>query len=267
MAVRLGDAVFRLDTLRFEPSPKRVRALLAGRVVVDTDRAVLVWEPRRVTPVYAVPTADVDAAIVAAEQPAPPDLATSPAVWTPQVPFDVRLTSGRLVRIEVPGHPGAPGFLPDDPDLDGLVVLDFAAFDWLEDDDPIVAHPHDPFSRIDVRASRAEYRLSLSGEPVALSRRVRILYETGLPPRLYFPPADLLVRLEPSTTRSACAYKGDARYFSATIGAHRIEDIAWSYPDPLLDGEPVRGRIAFFEERLDLSIDGRACPQRPSPFA
>jgi hypothetical protein len=47
--------------LRFQPTAKRIRILADGETVADTTRAVLVWEPRRVTPQYAVPAADLQA--------------------------------------------------------------------------------------------------------------------------------------------------------------------------------------------------------------
>ena len=52
----MRDLLFAAD-LRHEPVEKRVRA----DDVVDSTRAVLVWEPRRVTPLYAVPAADIAA--------------------------------------------------------------------------------------------------------------------------------------------------------------------------------------------------------------
>lgn len=266
MAIRLGDAVHQLEALRIEPTAKRIRARLGGDTVVDSSRAALVWEPRRVTPVYAVPRADIDAVVVDAAT-RELDSAAHPPVWDPRVPFAVRLTPGHPVVVTAPGGATAEGFIADDQDLDGFVILDFAGFDWLEDDERIVSHPHDPFSRIDVRDSGAEYSLTLDGELLARTTHARILYETALPPRLYWPRDDVLVPLTPSTTRSSCAYKGAAEYYSATVAGRELADVAWSYPDPLVDGERVRGRIAFFEERLDLDVDGVRREQRYSPFA
>jgi uncharacterized protein (DUF427 family) len=39
-------------------------------------------------------------------------------------------------------------------------------------------------------------------------------------------------------------------------------DLAWSYHEPLRDAEPVRDRIAFFDERVDVVVDGER-RQRP----
>jgi uncharacterized protein (DUF427 family) len=45
--------------LRHEPTAKRIQAVLGGDTIVDSTRAVLVWEPRRIVPSYAVPAEDV----------------------------------------------------------------------------------------------------------------------------------------------------------------------------------------------------------------
>jgi len=44
-----------LGELWHEPTARRIRAVLGGAAVVDTTRTVLVWEPRRIVPSYAVP--------------------------------------------------------------------------------------------------------------------------------------------------------------------------------------------------------------------
>ena len=110
--------------LRHEPTAKRIRAELGGRTVVDSTRALLVWEPRRVVPVYAVPVEDVTAELV------------------------------------------------------------------------------------------------------------------------------------PSPTRTACAYKGEASYWTVRAGDLVAEDMAWSYEHPLPDAVEIAGLVAFFDERLDLVVDG-----------
>ena len=67
MSVRLRDVLMsRLDELRHEPIDKRIRGTLGGDTVVDSTRALLVWEPKRIVPSYAVPAEDVQAEIVAA---------------------------------------------------------------------------------------------------------------------------------------------------------------------------------------------------------
>jgi uncharacterized protein (DUF427 family) len=264
--------------LRHEPTAKRIQAVLGGETVVDSTRAVLVWEPRRIVPSYAVPMEDLRGELV----PAGPGGAgpgddvgvaladvTALRVLDPRVPFTVHSTAGEVVDLRAAGQlrPGA-GFCPADPDLAGLVVLDFGAFDaWFEEDEQNVAHPRDPFHRIDVLPSSRQVRLELDGQVLAVSSRPVLLFETMLPTRYYLPRADVTAELMPSSTRTWCAYKGQASYFSAQVGDRLVPDIAWSYPDPEHDAARVRDLIAFFDERIDVTLDGQRRPRPVTPWS
>ena len=262
--------------LRHEPTAKRIQAVLGGDTIVDSTRAVLVWEPRRIVPSYAVPVEDVRGDLVPAGAAAGVvggDVGVALAdvtalrVLDPRIPFTVHSTAGEAVDLHAAGQvrPGA-GFRPADPDLAGLVILDFAAFDaWYEEDELNVAHPRDPFHRIDVLPSSRQVRLELDGQVLAVSSRPVLLFETMLPTRYYLPRADVTAELVPSPTTTWCAYKGQASYFSVSVGGRLVPDIAWSYPDPQHDAARVRDLIAFFDERIDVVLDGerRARPVTP----
>ncbi len=137
----------------------------------------------------------------------------------------------------------------------GHVVLSFADFDWLEEDKPVIGHPHDPFARIDALHSTRDVRVELDGVELARSRRPVALFETGLPTRWYLPSHDVRTELlMPSDTRTTCAYKGHASYLSASADAGH--DIAWVYRSPLREAEPVRDLICFWAERTVTTVDG-----------
>jgi uncharacterized protein (DUF427 family) len=262
--------------LRYEPTAKRIRAELGGRTVVDTTGAALVWEPRRVVPSYAVPRSDVDGDLVPASAGDPGDgdqdgsaRLTARPVLDPRVPFAVHTTEGLAVDLDAAGqHRPAAGFLPGDPDLAGLVVLDFGAFDaWYEEDERCVSHPRDPFHRIDVLPSSRRVRLELDGQVLAESSRPMLLFETLLPTRYYLPRADITAELTASPTRTWCAYKGQASYFSATVAGRPVPDLAWTYEDPRHDATQVRDLIAFFDERIDTFVDGKPQPRPVTPWS
>ena len=142
--------------------------------------------------------------------------------------------------------------------LAGYVALDWSSFDeWFVEDEQAFGHPRDPYSRIDVYATTRHVRVLLHAEVLADSRRTRVLFEAALPPRYYFPSedvrADLLV---PSSTKSRCAYKGSASYWHVRVGERRVEDLVWTYADPQHDAERVRDMLCFFNERVDLELDG-----------
>jgi uncharacterized protein (DUF427 family) len=253
MATKMRDLLGgALPSLRYEPTEKRLRVSLNGQPVADTINGLLVWEPRRVVPTYAVPEADISARLESAGR--VDDLADLP-VLVPTNPFTAHSCGGEMFDVVVGAarRPSA-AFRPDDPDLTGYVTFDFSAFDWREEEEPIVAHPHDPFKRIDMLASSRHIRVESEGRLLAESSRTLLLFETFLPVRVYLPRADIVVDLEPTDTVSYCAYKGRASYFSVPDGP---ADVAWTYHEPLREAEPVTDRIAFFNERVDIIVDGR----------
>jgi uncharacterized protein (DUF427 family) len=266
-----------LPELRHEPTAKRVRAVLDGATVVDTRRALLVWEPRRVVASWAVPEEDLTGAVGASTRAglagedvgaAMPDLSRRP-VLDPSVPFAAHTTDGVALDVEVGGRVlRAAGFRADDPDLTGYVVLDFAAFDeWWEEDTRNLGHPRDPFHRIDVLPSSRSLRLELDGTELAASDRPTLLFETLLPTRFYLRPDDVAVPLRPSPTTTTCAYKGVASYYSATVDGTELPDIAWTYADPLAEAAGVAGLVAFFDERIDVVLDGERRPRPVTPWS
>ena len=264
MSARVRDVLMgRLGELRHEPTGKRVRATLAGRTVVDSTRAVLVWEPRRVVPSYAVPLEDVHVDLVPARStPATdsvglslPEISGRP-ILDPSIPFEVHTTDGEALEVRA-GDRAAAAFRPADSDLAGHVVLDFHGLEeWYEEDQRIVSHPRDPFHRIDVLPSSRHVRLELDGHVLAESTRPHLLFETLLPVRYYLPRDDVRVDLHPSGTKTYCAYKGEASYWSPDLGGTVVPDLTWSYQDPLHDAMEVGGLIAFFDERVDVTVDG-----------
>lgn len=267
-----------LDELRYEPIGKRIRAVLGDGTAIDSTRAVLVWEPRRIVPSYAVPEGDIHGELASAAAAASGDMQeagvqmpalSSRRVLTPADPFAAHTADGQVVDVRAHGQdrPGA-GFRLADPDLAGYIVLDFGAFDgWYEEDEPNVAHPRDPFHRIDVLASSRHVRLELDGQLLAESSRPTLLFETMLPVRYYLPREDLRAELSPSSTRTYCAYKGQASYWSATVGDLVIPDIAWTYQQPLHDAAQVRGLTAFFDERIDVVVDGERHERPITPWS
>jgi uncharacterized protein (DUF427 family) len=273
MSLRVRDALMSgLDGLRHEPTAKRIRAVIGGTTVVDSVHAVLLWEPRRIVASYAVPERDIRADLRpagAAAGPADdaghamPDLSARP-VLDPSIPFGMHTADGEPLDVLAGGHrrPGA-AFRLADAQLAGYAVLDFGAFDgWFEEDEPTVAHPRDPFHRIDVLAASRHVRVELDGEVLADSARPTLLFETMLPTRYYLPRADVRGELVPSPKRSFCAYKGQASYLTLATGDRTVPDVAWTYPHPLHEAAAVRGLVCFFDEHVDVVVDG-ARQQRP----
>jgi uncharacterized protein (DUF427 family) len=269
-STRLREVLMReLGGLRHEPTDKRIRAELDGETVIDSRRALLVWEPKRIVPTYAVPEEDVDAEIEAGS----PAAAVAPddaprlgrrRVYDPSIPFAVHTAEGEPLVVRR-GSRTAEAFRPAAPALDGYLILDFHGFDaWYEEDERNLAHPRDPFHRIDIVHSSRHVRVELDGEVLAESSSPYLLFEPPLPVRYYLAPEDVRTELlEPSDTRTFCAYKGEAWYLSAP----GEPDVAWRYPAPLREAAEVTDRIAFFGERVDLVIDGERLERPITPWS
>jgi uncharacterized protein (DUF427 family) len=183
-------------------------------------------------------------------------------VWPPRRPVPFYAFPKEAVRADL--IPGEAVVRFDDPDLAGLVGLRWEAMDeWFEEDDEVFVHPRDPFHRVEVRQSSRRVRVELEGALLADSSRPLMLIETGLPTRYYLPREDVrLDVLESSPTVTRCPYKGQAEHW-----ARAGTDVAWSYPDPIAEIPQIAGLIAFYNERVDLTVDGERLERPWSPFS
>ena len=242
--------------VRTETGRKRVRAYLDGELVADTREPLLVWE-WPYFPAYYIPAADVRAELV-------PNGKTehSPSRGDAEI-CDVITGRGTA--------PGVARRYPDSPleALRGTVRLDWDAMtEWFEEDEPVYTHPRDPYSRVDILASSRHVRVEVAGVTVADSHQPRILFETGLPPRYYLPLTDLRMDLlRPSVTQSHCPYKGTASYWSVEAGGQVHADLAWIYRSPLPESQKVAGLACFYDEKVDVYLDGELQPRPRTHFS
>ena len=275
MAERVRDVVLgSLTALTYEPMKVRLRAFDGPRVVIDSDRAAIVWEPGRVVPSYAVPEADISAELTAVVETAPegPDQSAElmPGIRILQPGrFRLHTTPGEELAVTLGGErrEGAAYRLAD-ADLTGYVVLDFTAFEqWQEENEPVIGHPRDPFKRIDVKRSERHVRIERDGRLLADSHRPSLLLETLLPTRYYLPAEDVhFDELVPSDAHTVCAYKGFASYW-ALPGPDGPMDICWTYRDPQNDAMPVKDLICFYNEMVDMTVDGVAHSRPRTPWS
>ncbi len=231
-------------TIRVELSRKRIRVLLAGELVADTTRALLVWEIPYY-PVYYIPAADVRAELIPAGADSVPELGEA-QVMTVKVATATAENAARR-------YPAAPVSR-----LRDCVRFDWQAMsEWLEEDEPVYVHARSPYTRIDILASSRHVRIAIDGVTVADSRSPRILFETGLPPRYYLPLSDIRTDLlRPSASQTGCPYKGTASYWSVDTGSGVHEDIVWIYRTPLPESQKIAGLAAFYDEQVDVFVDG-----------
>jgi uncharacterized protein (DUF427 family) len=240
--------------LYLEDSPRRIRVVVAGETVARSSRAKLLHETG-LMPVYYLPEEDVRAELL------------EPSERTTHCPFkgDASYWTIRVGDIRRPDAVWSyPEPLPGAPPLAGYLAFRWDAVDeWWEEAERIGVHPRDPYHRCDAIRSDRHVVVRVGGEVVADSRRPTLLFETGLPPRFYLPEEDVeLGRFERTGTETSCPYKGTtSRYYTVDAGGQRLEDVAWTYDEPRAEVAAIAGLIAFYDEKVDLEVDGEVWEQ------
>jgi uncharacterized protein (DUF427 family) len=222
-----------------------MRAVLAGETVLDSSRGKLLHRTGDF-PKWLFPLADVRADVLQASG--------TPGNW------DLRV-GDRIAQSAVVTAPRIGG--PAGAELDGMVDIDYSAVDhWFEEDDPVYAHPRDPYHRVDVRSSSRRVIVRCESDTVAQTTRPKLLFETSLPVRYYLPFADVRVGLlQLSETVSQCPYKGDGQHWHLVTESTTIKDAAWSLPHPLPEGFAAADHICFYPEKVDVEVDGQQITQ------
>ena len=215
------------DELTYYPISRWIRGTRGGDTIVDSRRAVLVWEPGHETPVYAFPRADVS-----------------------------------LVSDDAQAF-GVRGF--DDADLEGYETLAWDALEhWYEEDEEVFVHPRDPFVRIDALKSSRHVRVERDGHLLAESDAPILLFETGRPTRYYLKPSDVDDSLlGDSELETGCPYKGYASYRDVTVDGRRHPNLFWYYRRPFAEVSVIKDYLAPYGERVDVIVDGEL-QERPA---
>jgi uncharacterized protein (DUF427 family) len=229
-----------------EPVPRRVRATLAGRVVLDTTKALYVWEWPNY-PQYYVPMADVDSSLLVDEDHAQHLHRGHTQLYSLAVGDVVRPSAVRVyVDAVVEG-------------LSGTARFEWDALDsWFEEDEEVFVHPRNPYSRVDALRSTRRVRVELEGVMLAESSSPVMVFETGLPTRYYLNQTEVdFTHLTKSDTVTACPYKGrTSGYWSVQLDDAVHADLAWSYNFPTRQLLPIAGLVAFYNEKVDIVLDG-----------
>lgn len=243
--------------VRVEDGPKRVRVLFGGQFIADTTQVKLVWE-KPYYPTYYIPAADVR---------------TDLLVATGDVDHSPSRGDAAVHDVKVGGHTAAGAArLYTDSDITGLeetIRFEWDAMDaWFEEDEQVYVHPRDPYKRVDILASSRHVRVEVDGVTVADSHHPRLLFETSLPTRYYLPKTDVRMDLLTSTDhRTHCPYKGTAEYYSLTVNGTTYDNAVWWYRHPTLESVQIAGYVCFYNEHVDLYIDGEPQGRPKTPFS
>jgi uncharacterized protein (DUF427 family) len=240
-----------------EPVPRRIRATLGNVVVLDTTSALYVWETDKY-PQYYVPLADVNSDVLIDEQ----------------HPEHLRRGSARRhgLRVGELARPGVAHVYGEDAleGLAGTVRFEWEALDaWFEEDEQVFVHPRSPYTRVDALRSTRTLRVELDGVVLAESSCPVMVFETGLPTRYYLDRSAVsFEHLSATDTVTSCPYKGrTSGYWSVRVGEQLYPDLAWAYDFPTRQLLPIAGLIAFYNEKVDLTLDGQPLERPTTHFS
>jgi uncharacterized protein (DUF427 family) len=243
----------------WEDSPRRVRGMLGDEVVVDSRRVKLLHESGVLVRWY-FPREDVREDLLE-----PSDRHTHCPIKGEASYLSVRV-GDRVAENAAWTYPepiaGAP------PLADQLSFYWDALDEWWEEDERVEVHPRDPYHRVDVLETSRRVQVSVHGRRLADTTRALALFETSLPPRWYLLPQDVDAEaLQAVETTSKCPYKGTASYYAVSADGQVEDVLAWTYPQARREVAPIAGRIAFFDERVDVLVDGEAQERPRTPWS
>jgi uncharacterized protein (DUF427 family) len=231
-----------------EPGGRWVRARVGGEFVVDSKRPLLVWEHEKY-PTYFFPMKDVRLDWL------------EEAGQTDSRKFWKLIIDGRQMveRAAYQYH--------NRPELEGYIALYWHKMDnWFEEEEEVFVHARDPYKRVDAMPSSRQVRVVVDGVTVAETERPVLLFETTLPTRYYIPAADFNMEyLTPTDSHTRCPYKGIASYWSVSAGDKVYKDLVWSYLDPIPECPKIKGLLSFYNEKVDLYVDGEL-QERPRSY-
>jgi uncharacterized protein (DUF427 family) len=236
------------SALYMDPCLKRVRVVLGGETIADSRHTLLLQESG-LMPIYYFPSEDVRSDVL------------EPSDKHTRCPKKGE-ASYHTIRVGDRVEEDAAWYYPEtleaaDP-IRGRIAFYWDRMDhWFEEDEEVFVHARDPYHRVDVIATSRHVRISLNGELLAESERAMALFESNLPIRWYLPREDVSAELVPTDTQTRCPYKGIASYYAVKRGdGETVKDLIWYYDDPLSAVGGIADRLCFFNERVDIEVDG-----------
>jgi uncharacterized protein (DUF427 family) len=241
---------------RVEPAPRRVRGYVDGELIFDTTEARYVWEVPYY-PLYYIPLRDVHAEYLIDDNRSGNSQFGHSKVDSITTSSATAKSAARVFDADG-GSPVA-----------GYVRFDWNSVEWFEEDERIVGHPRNPYVRVDALRSHRHVKVELDGVVLADTTSPVLLFETGLPTRYYIDRTDVAFEhLTPTGTETLCPYKGTTSgYWSVSVGDAVHADLAWTYLYPLPPVSPIAGLVAFYNEKLDIAVDGVRLPRPKTHFS
>ncbi|KAK0830087.1 hypothetical protein LTR03_016026 [Friedmanniomyces endolithicus] len=238
------------------PTPRMIKLLFNGSYILKTTHAHYVWEhpyyPHFYVPLAELQSTSSQTQLTISER----ETYHSPSDHKTILAHQLSLTVGTKSTSNVLSFPSTLTEGPAAP-LAGLVRIDFDSLDaWFEEDTPIHVHPKDPFKRLDILSSTRPIRVLINRVLVAETSTFYLPFSALLDPGV----------LRASATRTRCPYKGEAEYWSVEVGGEVYEDVIWYYRTPTMESAAVAGLVCFYNEKVDIELDGKMLERPDTHF-
>ena len=245
--------------LYMEPCEKWIRVMVGGETIADTRHAVLLSESGH-QPMYYFPPEDVRSDLLE-----PSDRHTRCPKKGEASYYTIRAGD----NVVEAGAWYYPEPLEGAEPLKDMIAFYWDRMDhWYEEDEEVLVHPRDPYHRVDVIPTSRHIKISLDGEVLAETDHAMALFESNLPVRWYLPREDVSAEVVSTDTVTRCPYKGTASYYAVKRpDGETVKDLIWYYDDPLKAVDGIAGRLCFFNERVDVEVDGERLERPDSPFS
>jgi uncharacterized protein (DUF427 family) len=233
---------------KLESTARWIRAQFGGMTIADSKRARLMIEsPHELT--YYFPEADVQMDLLTSSDYSETSGYRGTAHYYSLHAGDKQAENAAWTYRET---------LPHRPDLTGYIAFKWNVIDaWFEEAEQQFVHPRNPYHRVDSIPSTRHIRVEIDGVTVADTQRPVLLFETGLPTRYYIPQEDIhMSLLMPTSTHTRCPYKGEASYWNVDVNGKTHGDIVWGYLEPIPESPKIKGLLSFYNEKLDIYVDG-----------
>ena len=243
----------------WEPTARHIRAELNGEIVANSKNAMLLRESGYEI-YYFFPIADVRMDLLKTS-----DFSKESHVKGSTKHWDVKVGD----RIAEHAAFTYVDVVDDRPDFSGYIAFEWKAMDhWYEEAEEIIVHPRDPYHRVDTIKSDRHIKVVIDGEVIAETRQPYLLFETHLPTRYYIPVEDVnFDYLEPTQLHTSCPYKGEASYWNVTVNGTIHENVVWGYLDPLPEIPKIKDTVSFYNEKVDIYVDGELEARPRTVFA